>query len=104
MKPKQPSPAEVPTTISHYYENVPGLGNVAVSRHAIAKCEEHNISAEAFVSALLNPGKPDTPDGQDVVWRERNGVRLVVLLKPIPNRGAVLVKTIYRVQPQANAR
>ena len=47
--------------------------------------------------------QPDAPDGQDILWRERDGLRLVILTNPTPNRGAKLVKTVYRVQAQAKA-
>jgi hypothetical protein len=43
------------------------------------------------------------PEGQDILWRQKDGVRLVILLKPEPFRGATLVKTGYRIEPQAKA-
>ena len=52
---------------------------------------------------FLDPTQPDVPDGQDILWRERDGLRLVILTNPTPNRGAKLVKTVYRVQAQAKA-
>ena len=79
--------------MKHYYADVKGLGNVAVSRHA----------QENFERVLLNPVRPDGQDGIGVVWRERDGLRIVILTDPTPNMGAVLVKTVYRVKPQANA-
>ena len=75
--------------------NVPGLGNVAVSRHAQARAREDGISQEAFDRVLLVPLTPDVPDGADILWRERDGIRLVILTNPTPNRGAKLVKTVY---------
>ncbi len=89
--------------MKHYYENVPCLGNVAVSRHAQSQMLDAGISQEAFDRALLDPTQPDVPDGQDILWRERDGLRLVILTNPTPNRGAKLVKTVYRVQTQAKA-
>ncbi len=89
--------------MKHYYENVPRLGNVAVSRHAQSQMQNAGISQEAFDRALLDPTQPDAPDGQDILWRERDGLRLVILTNPTPNRGAKLVKTVYRVQAQASA-
>jgi hypothetical protein len=90
--------------MEHFYRNVPGLGNVAVSRHAQERISADGIPVEAFERALLWPSQPDVHDGQDVLWREHNGLRLVILMNPTPNRGAVLVKTVYRVALQANAR
>ena len=89
--------------MNHFYRDVPKLGNVAVSRHAQAQMEAAGISQEAFDRVLLEPIRPDTPDGADIVWRERDGLRIVILMNPTPNRGAVLVKTVYRVKEQARA-
>jgi hypothetical protein len=89
--------------MKHFYRDVKGLGNVAVSRHAQARMEADGISQEAFDRTLLDPTRPDVRDGAEVVWRERDGLRLVILTNPTPNVGAVLVKTVYRVQRQASA-
>ena len=62
------------------------------------------IPPEAFERALLQPVKPDIPDGADILWRERDGLRIVILTNPTPNVGAKLVKTVYRIQVQARAR
>jgi hypothetical protein len=91
-------------TRNHFYRDVPKLGNVAVSRHAQASMIADGISQEAFDRVLLHPTKPDVPDGADVVWRERDGLRLVILLNPTPNTGAKLVKTVFRTERQAKAR
>ena len=50
--------------MDHYIPDVPGLGNVAVSRHAQARMVEDRISEHAFKEALLNG--TTTPDGQEV--------------------------------------
>ena len=52
--------------MKHFYENVPRLGNVAVSRHAQAQMIEAGISQEAFDRVLLEPTRPDIPDGADI--------------------------------------
>jgi hypothetical protein len=90
--------------MKHFYEAVKGLGNVAVSRHAQARMEADGIPQEAFDRTLLEPTRPDVPDGADILWRERDGLRIVILTNPTPNVGAKLVKTVYRVQRQARAR
>jgi hypothetical protein len=90
--------------MNHFYRDVPGLGNVAVSRHAQARAEEDGISQEAFDRVLLSPLKPDVQEGPDVLWRERDGIRLVILTNPTPNTGAKLVKTMFRVEAQAKVR
>jgi hypothetical protein len=90
--------------MNHFYRNVPKLGNVAVSRHAQARAEEDGLSQEAFDRVLLEPIQSDIPDGADILWRERDGIRLVILTNPVPNTGAKLVKTVYRVEAQAKAR
>jgi len=87
--------------MEHYFPNVPGLGNVAVSRHAQERMAQDGISEEDFADALM---RGDTiPDGQDVVWREKDGVRIVILRKPTPFKGAMLVKTVYRIKAAARA-
>jgi len=53
---------------------------------------------------LLTPVKQDIRDGADILWRERDGIRIVILENPIPSTGAKLVKTVYRIQAQAKAR
>jgi hypothetical protein len=88
---------------THFYRDVKGLGNVAVSRHAQVQMEAAAITQEAFEKALLDPTRPDVPDGLDILWRERDGLRIVILTNPTPNIGAKLVKTVYRVEKQASA-
>lgn len=90
------------TTIDHFYRDVPGLGHVAVSRHAQSRIAQERITPEEFERVLLSPIRPDVPDGQEIIWRERDGIRIVIILYPTPMTGARLVKTVYRVQPQAN--
>jgi hypothetical protein len=43
-------------------------------------------------------------DGADILWRERDGIRIVIFENPTPPSGAKLVKTVYRVEAQAKAR
>jgi hypothetical protein len=62
--------------------------------------EEDDISPEAFERVLLTPVK----EGADILWRERDGIRIVILENPTPPSGAKLVKTVYRVEAQAKAR
>jgi len=71
--------------MKHFYREVPRLGNVAVSRHAQARMEADGITQEAFDRALLTPTHPDIPDGADVLWRERDGLRIVILTNQTPN-------------------
>jgi hypothetical protein len=87
--------------VEHYFPNVPGLGNVALSRHAQERMVEDGISEHELNEALLRG--TTTPDGQDVVWREKDGVRVVILRKPTPFKGAMLATTIYRVTAAAKA-
>jgi hypothetical protein len=85
-----------------YVPDVPRLGNVAISRHAQAEAEADGITESAF-HRVLEHGV-DKPDGLTTVWRELDGVRLVILLRPEPFRGACLVTTAYRIQPRARVR
>lgn len=88
--------------MKHFYRDVKGLGNVAVSRHAQERMEDEGVSQELFDRVLLDPDQPDIPDGMDILWREGRGLRIVILTNPTPNRGAKLVKTVYVVKPQAH--
>jgi hypothetical protein len=90
--------------MAHFYRNGPKLGHVAVSRHAQKRMEEDNISQEAFERVLLTPVKPDVREGADILWRERDGIRIVLLENPTPPSGAKLAKTVYRIDAQAKAR
>ena len=87
--------------MEHYFPNVPGLGNVALSRHAQERMVEDGISERELKEALLHG--TTTPDGQEVVWREKAGIRVVILRKPTPFRGAMLATTTYRVESAASA-
>ncbi len=86
---------------AHYYENVPTLGNVAVSRHALDRIAAQGIGKAAFEEALFTGEM--TPEGDAITWREKNGVRLVIINKPEPFRGAKLVKTVFKIKPQGRA-
>ena len=90
--------------MAHFYRNVPKLGHVAVSRHAQRRMEEDHISQELFERALFTPVKPDIREGADILWRERDGIRIVILENPTPPAGAKLVKTVYRIEAQTRAR
>jgi hypothetical protein len=98
LSPMKPMPDR-----QHYYANVSGLGNVAVSRHAQDRMDEHNISQAAFERALLTPIK-EVEEGTEILWRERDGIRIVIVQRPVPFSGAKLVKTVMRVGAQAGAR
>src|SRR3954467_10916114 len=74
--------------MNHFYRDVPRLGHVAVSRHAQDRMAREGIPPEVFERALLQPVKPDIPDGADILWRERDGLRIVILTNPTPNVGA----------------
>src|SRR5258707_14913100 len=47
--------SETRRCMNHFYRNVTGLGNVAVSRHAQERMEADGISQEAFDRVLLTP-------------------------------------------------
>lgn len=86
--------------MGHYWENVPVFGRVAFSRHAQDRLARDMVT-ETVIQDVLYHGE-DRPDGQ-ATWREKNGVRLVVI-KPTPYRGAMLVVTGFRVMGQARVR
>lgn len=84
--------------MKHFYRDVPGLGNVALSRHAQRRAVEEHVTDQQ-VEQVLAHGK-DTPDG-DSIWREHAGLRLVIV-QPQEDHGARLVVTLYH--PRMNAR
>ena len=88
--------------MKHFYMHVPGMGNVAFSRHAQRQAKGMKIP-ESIIKDVLFNGE-DTPDGMDMVWREKKGIRLVIILFPTPNIGAKLVKAIYKVKQQERVR
>jgi hypothetical protein len=62
---------------------------------------EDGVSENEVKEALLRG--TTKPDGQEVVWREKDGVRVVILRKPTPFKGAMLATTIYRIRATAKA-
>ena len=75
--------------MDHYFPNVPQLGNVAVSRHAQDRMREDGISEAAFRDVLATGDI--VPDGQDVVWREKDGIRIVIFTAFLGCTGGVEV-------------
>ena len=90
------------TARTHYYTEVPDLGNVAVSRHAQERMDEMKIPEGTFVNTLYNSKSFEEQPG--ILWREGFGIRIVILERPEPFRGAMLVKTVFRIQEQMKAR
>ena len=90
--------------MNHFYRDVPGLGNVAFSRHAQERLTDEGVSEETVRRILYNAAQKDISDSQGVVHREGYGIRLVILLNPTPDRGAKLVKTAYRIQANHRVR
>jgi hypothetical protein len=90
--------------MKHYYTDVPGIGNVAITRHAQSQAENAGFNEEMVAQALMNPDGKDIPDHQGVVFRDRALLRLVIVLRPEPFAGASLVTTIIRVKPTASAK
>jgi hypothetical protein len=88
--------------VKHYFPDVPGIGNVAVSRHAQARLAEDNISERVFERVLMRGDS--ILEGHDVMIRQGEGIRIVILLKPTPFRGATLVKSIHRDDGYATAK
>ncbi len=82
--------------MKHFYRDIPGIGNLALSRDLITE--------EQVERALLHPTEADYHDGPNHLVREGNGVRLIIVVRPTPFKGASLVKTMMRVQPQAKVK
>jgi uncharacterized protein DUF4258 len=88
--------------MDHYFPGVPGLGNIAVSRHAQDRMREDGINEDTFRDTLMDG--ETIAEGHDVIWREKHGIRIVILRRPEPFAGAMLVKTVYRIEGAAQAR
>ena len=86
----------------HFFHDVPGLGNVAFTRHALAELARDGVTDEDLASVLLF-GK-DTPDSGSIIWRRLHAIRLVIETKPIPFKGAKVVVTAYREHRQHQLR
>ena len=80
------------------YQDVPGLGKVVISRHAQANMDIQGIS-DADLQVVLYKGR-SLRETDKIEWRTLNGIRIIVLLNPEPNRGSKLAKTIFRVEEQ----
>ncbi|HSE23822.1 MAG TPA: DUF4258 domain-containing protein [Pyrinomonadaceae bacterium] len=87
--------------MKHYYENVPELGNVAVSRHAQDRIREDGITDKEFEDALFKGEL--IPDTHEASFRDLNRIRLVIIHRPEPFKGAKLIKTAFRIQAQKRA-
>jgi len=90
--------------MNHFYREVPGLGNVAFSRHAQERLTTDGVSEETVRKILYENHRPDVSDGHGIVHRDGQGIRLVILLDPTPNVGAKLVKTAFRIKAQHRTR
>lgn len=88
-------------SVNHYYKDVPELGNVAVSRHAQDRLHEDGVTDQEFEDALFKG--VIIPDAQGTSFRELNGIRLVIIHRPEPFRGAKLITTAFRLKPQMAA-
>lgn len=86
------------------YRSVPELGTVKLTAHVYGNMEKHRISKDEFERVLLEPIREDIPDGMNVVRRERDGIRLIIQLKPYPDSNTKLVTTVYRVDAQETVR
>jgi hypothetical protein len=86
--------------ISKLYKQVPDLGNIIVSDHAIMKAERLGISEFQFKKALFEG--ESIPEGNKILWKEAGRVRLIILLKPNKRKlkAAKLVKTMFIIENQ----
>lgn len=84
--------------LEHFHRDVPGLGNVALSRKVLRRAEEFGFSQTKLTDLLWNGRR--TPDGMAAVWRDKGGFRLVIVLRPEPYSGACLAVTLFRVMDQ----
>jgi hypothetical protein len=88
--------------MKHYHQDVPGIGNVAISRHAQVNCTGQRI-ADSHIDALLNHGARTDIEG-GCVQLDHAGIRAIVVRRPEPFSGAALMVTVFRVERKARAR
>jgi hypothetical protein len=88
--------------MGHYYKNVPGLGSVAVSRHAQYNIRQQQIPESNFIKVLFE--SKSLEEGFEVVRREGFGIRIIILLNPTPFKGAKLVKSVFSIKPQKDSK
>ena len=86
----------------HLFNNVPNLGRVAVSYHAQERAFKDGISEEMFKDALYNGTR--IPDGVDSLFIDKGMIRIVVVLRPKPFRGAKLAVSVFKKQPEKKTR
>jgi hypothetical protein len=63
---------------------------------------DDRINEDTFRDTLMDG--ETIAEGHDVIWREKHGIRIVILRRPEPFAGAMLVKTVYRIEGAAQAR
>jgi hypothetical protein len=80
------------------FVNVMSLGNAHIGRDALKNLRKEAISEEQFRKVLFQPRQPDIPSGQNIVHREGDGLRIVILLKPTPYLGSAEITMIHRIE------
>jgi hypothetical protein len=79
------------------YADVPGLGDVVLSKHAQDRLRGLGVALRTFEDALMNPLEPDVWDSTSILWREKRGLRLVIDMRTNPKT----IVTAFRVLAQA---
>src|SRR5262245_56966154 len=85
-------------TRRYFYKNIPKLGSVAISRHALSQLDAQDISQVDF-ELVLRDEKNQVEEGRDVVIRSGQGMRIVILLHPQPYKGERLVVSVHKDKP-----
>ncbi len=62
----------------YFFEDVPKLGNVALSRHPQDQMAKAAITDQLFERVLFHPLKSDILQTGEILWRERDGIRIVI--------------------------
>ena len=87
-----------------YMEEVPGVGDIEISRHAQDRIGPGpGQIPESVFWQVLTRGE-EIREGADIVWKTGKGIRIVILLRPIPYRGRALVNTAFKLKPPERIR
>jgi len=85
-----------------FAEEIPGVGDVELSRHAVNRVTADKIPENVFWEVLMR-GEV-IHEGPDIVWKTGKGIRIVILMRPSPYRGRALVKTAFKLKPSERVR
>ncbi len=88
---------KVSTVKSNWFADVPGLGNVALTRSALAQISKCKVSDQQLWDALYH-GHDVDGTGAALRQREKDGITVSVNMNPTPFKDANLIIGVTRVR------